>query len=363
MSALAKAATMFRSRPGARKVGPIGIDFGLEAVHLVQLETADGDSPIVRARSSLPFETPRQEILANPQLFKSLIKKAMSADSFHGRDVVMAVPSGMFRTLSINYQAGGDHDDATQILKIMQHRLDGDLSDFVLDYLPVRNRSKNDEKLALVAVSEREPVVKLLEAARRARLNVDALEIGPVAISRLVGALSEVSDYKNVLVINSGRQASYLTLLSGDDLLFDQQVNFGENELIHVLAETLDMSEEMARDLALRAGVERVGDTVAQIVKPSFLQLAEEIKRVCLYAAAETRGGSVSQIFLLGSIAHWPGSETMLASMIDVAVSKVPDPLAPFEKSGAVADSAVPSAAPEIAVATGLALRGIHGRD
>lgn len=33
---------------------------------------------------------------------------------------------------------------------------------------------------------------------------------------------------ENVLVINTGRRASYLTVISGTDLLFDQEVAFGD---------------------------------------------------------------------------------------------------------------------------------------
>ena len=374
MSMVGKAAALLRPRLSARKIGPIGIDFGLEAMHLVQLERAAGGLPEVYARASLPYAS-RREMLQTPHQFRSLIKRALEADRFYGRKAVIAMPSGMFRTVSINYTAKGGKDaEAAAIVKVMQHRLDGDLADYVLDYLPVKSRSKNDERLALVAVSEREPVVEFLELARKARLDVQSLEIGPVAISRLVGALSMESGSGNVLVINSGRRASYLTLISGTDLLFDQEVAFGENSLIKQAAETLDMSEDMARDLVLRSGVCTAshaatqelpdGDaglvsTVSEILKPQFLQLVEEIKRVCMYAAAETRGGSVRQVYLLGSIARWPGSDGLLSSLSGNDVAKIPDPLALFPRSDE-RRSLGGATAPEIVVATGAALRGIH---
>lgn len=376
MSVVAKAAALLRAKPVANKVGPIGIDFGLEALHLVQLATSAGQMPVVRARASLSYDCPRREVLANPLQFRSLIKRALDADRFSGRKAVMAIPSGMFRTISINYQSGGsEQQEAAAILRVMKDRLDGELSDYVIDYLPVKSSSKNDERLALVAVSEHEPIVELLEFARKSRLKVDALEIGPVAISRLVGALSLESGSNNVLVINSGRNASYLTVISGTDLLFDQEVAFGENSLITQTATTLDMSEEMARDLVLRSGVQSaahsqsvgaeideagLASTISQILKPQFMKLVDEIKRVCLYAASETRGGAVAQVYLLGSIARWPGSDAFLSSLAGIDVAKIPDPLAlfpPNSKDGAPSQSA---SAPEIVVATGAALRGLQ---
>ena len=259
MNVVAKAAALFQPRAASQSIGPIGIDFGLEAMHLVQLEAATGQLPSVRARASLAYDS-RREVLDSPHQFRSLIKRALEADRFYGRKAVIAIPSGMFRTISINYQsAAGEEHESAAIVAVMKDRLEGELSDYVLDYLPVKSRSKNDERLALVAVSERQPIVDFLELARKARLDVLALEIGPVAIGRLVGALSMESGSNNVLVINSGRRASYLTLISGTDLLFDQEVAFGENSLIRQAAETLDMSEDMMRDLVLRTGVHDSG--------------------------------------------------------------------------------------------------------
>ncbi len=382
MSLLAKTAALLRPRVAVRQTGPIGIDFSLESLHLVQLQADSGQRPSVRARASVTFDGPRQDILKSRMLFRTLFKRALGSGDFHGRKAVIAIPSGMFRTMSVNYQSSaGEGREAAAIVGAMNKRLDGDLSDYVIDYLPVRNRSKGDERLALVAVSERQPVIELLELARGAGLDVQALEIGPVAISRLVGALSLQSGSGNCLVINSGRRASYLTLISGSDVLFDQEVAFGESSLIRQVADTLDMNEALARDLVVKTGVRsdippRVDGTavesaieesgliatMSEILKPQFMQIVEEIKRVCLYAAAETRGGAVGQIYLLGSIARWPGSGALLSSLTGTQVSKISDPLASFRNASD--ESISPSATtPEIVVATGAALRGMqeHG--
>ena len=376
MSVVAKAVSFLSPRSSSESIGPIGIDFGLEAVHLVQLAASAGRAPVLRARVSLAYDGPRRDVLENRHQFRSFMKRALESDRFYGRKAVVAIPSGMFRTVSINYQcAGGKDKEAAAVLRVMKDRLDGDLSDYVLDYLPVKSRSKKDERLALVAVSEREPIVQFLELARKARLEVEALEIGPVAISRLVGALSLDSGSNNVLVINSGRRASYLTVISGTDLLFDQEVGFGEDSLIRQAAETLDMSEAIARDLVLRSGVRSaghsqsatddldeagLGGTIAEILKPQFMKLVEEIKRVCLYAASETRGGAVTQVYLLGSVARWPGSDELLTRLTGVEVAKIPDPLALFPSNRGDKRSASGVTAPEIVVATGAALRGMH---
>jgi len=377
MSMVAKTLARFRPEAGSRQIGPIGLDFSLESVHLVQLESIAGGAPQVRARASVSFDCPRREFLAHPHQFRSLIKRALESDRFYSRKAVLAMPSGMFRTVSINYKfAGAEENEGGVVLRVMKDRLEGDLSDYVLDYMPVKSRSKNDERLALVAVSEKQPVIEFLDLVRKAKLDVQALEIGPVAIARLVSALSAEQGERNILVINTGRRASYLTLISGSDLLFDQEVGLGEDSLVQQVSETLDMSENMARDLVLQTGVypeshtdsQGVDDdnglmmTMSEILKPQFLKLVEEVKRAFMYAAAETRGGAVSQVYLLGGIARWPGSDRLLGHLAGVDVQKIPDPLALFPSADSQAVPAEGEPAPQIAVATGLALRGMqHG--
>jgi len=345
-------------------------------MHLVQLEAAVGQKPVVRAKATLDIAGSRRELLQQPHQFRSLVKRALASDRFRGNKVVLALPSGMFRTVSVNYQlSGSEKDEPAAVLRAMKGRLDGDLANYILDYLPVRGRSKSDERLALVAVSERDKVVDYLELARKAGLDVNALEIGPLAISRLTSAISEDSGSSTVLVVNSGRRASYLTLISGNDLLFDQEVAIGEQSLVQHICETLDMPEDTARHLLSQTGVYPHGsndpmsealdetglfNTLSEILKPQFMKLVEEIKRAFLYAASETRGRGVTEVYLLGSIARWPGAEEMLSKLSGSKVSKIPNVLTLFPSDATASADVGEHFAPEIAVATGLALRGMN---
>ena len=45
--------------------------------------------------------------------------------------------------------------------------------------------------------------------------------------------------------------------------------------------------------------------------------LIEEINRVLVFTASETHGVPVSRICLLGAVAHWPGAQQVLLSLLD----------------------------------------------
>ena len=121
MNMVAKTLARLRPEAGSRHIGPIGLDFSLEFVHLVQLQSIAGGTPQVRARASLSFDCPRREFLAKPHQFRSLIKRALESDHFYGRKAVIALPSGMFRTVSINYQfSGAEEKEGAVVLRVMK---------------------------------------------------------------------------------------------------------------------------------------------------------------------------------------------------------------------------------------------------
>lgn len=354
------------SRAGARSgTGPIGLEIAQQALHLVQLQGTAAGSLALQASASVPYEGERATLLATPARLKALLRSALGSGPFRGRRVVTALPADSVRILPIHYESAGQ-DDAKAILKVLGDRLGGDLSRQVIDYIPVRSSPGQSERLALAAFAPREGVLAYLEPLRHAGLSVDFLEVGPTAIRRLVTALGSDDYTDNTLAINFGETASYLTMISGRRLLMDQAVSLGQLELLAQLGKALQMPESEARALVDRYGLgapqapasgakaEEIGQTLAEIIKPSLLRLAEEVNRALIYIASETRGAPVDRIYLLGSLARWRGMDRLLSAQLAVPVATLDDPLRPFRVRRDAAETG-----PVLAIATGLALRGM----
>jgi type IV pilus assembly protein PilM len=350
---------------GAR-TGPIGFELSREKLHLVQLERTTEGQITLRAHASVPLPCQREALMDSPRALRKLIARAFAADHFRGRQTVLAMPPGHFRTMPLSYQLASGQSEESVIGALMAERLDGPLTDYVIDYLPVRTRAREGERLALVAVSPRADVLEYLELARMAGLQVDALEIGPVAIRRLVSALSTGGDSEVVLVLNTGVSASYLTVIAGRRLLLDQELRFGEESLIERISTALELTPQRARELAMRTGLApsaartqdaEARDALNEIVRPELARLVEEIERACLFVASETRGANVARVYLLGSLARWPGVDEALSELANVPIGTKPNPLTLL--GGEARQLNAESMAPELAVATGLALRGL----
>ncbi len=296
-----------------------------------------------------------------------LLRKALVSGGFKGRKVVSAMPHGKVRIHSVTYRPTRDRTDAEEIVHLMAERLESSLAEHVLDFLPVRDATSDGERLALVIVSRRDEVIAYLELLRQAGLEVAALEIGPAAIRRLVCAMSPAGDPENVLVINAGDRASFMTMVSGRRLLFDQEIDFGERKLLDLVAGSLDMPASMVRDLVVGGGLGGASGTtlaevdisgaIVEILRPELKKLVAEIERAFLYATSETRGGGIRRVYLVGSIARWPGADRHLSMLAGMPVTSIPDPLAALTQTDGV--NLPQRVIPEIAVATGLALRDV----
>jgi len=347
-------------------ISPIGLEFADQGCNVVQL--LSGNPPTIRAHASAPYPVARAELLNSPAGLKSFLKKLFKSGGFAGTKVITALPSDDVRILSITYQVRPGQSDDSAIAKLMQERIGDDLSQFVIDYVPIRTESREGDRLAMVLLSERSTVINYLEQLRKAGLVVEAMEVTPVAIRRLVSTLISAGDApKNVLMIDTGESKTHLTMISGQRLLFDQEIDFGEGLVLEQISVALDSPREFAREMVFRQGLntntgpgpESVEDTsssntILTIVRPQFANLVAEVRRAVLFASSETRGGEVGQVFLIGTMAHWPGAAELLSQLAELPVN-TPRPLM-FSADAKDADD--DTSRPELVIPAGLALRG-----
>ncbi len=375
MKALSDLLVRFSKSETKSEVGPIGIEFAREAIHMIQLHKSEDGNIRLKAKASENYPLPLEEFLHSPKEIKRLVARMLKQDHFYGNKVVSTLPPECARLLPITYQQSENQDSQQELVDALASRLGGDLDGYVIDFLPVRRSAENESGLAIAAIAKQDDVVRYLDNLRRCKLDVLTLDINPIAIKRLVCAMSQPGAMDNVLIINFGRLKSFFTMLSGRRMIFDHEVDFGEKRLMKKIASELDISVDEAGDLVreycvMSARFHEAGETVfsaddiyntiAEIIKPLFIELADEITRALIYIASETRGESPDKIFLVGSIARWKGVDSILNSLLDISVRSIPDPLQTFPRSSQDNLMCDSESLPEIAVATGLALRGLY---
>lgn len=370
--ALKSVSNVFPMRMSSHAPGPIGIDFGTERINLVQVARAD-QSCIVRAATSLPYSTDRAELLQSGSELKRLVRHALGERPFRGRKAVASVPPSMVDMLVINYRCESAADEVAAIVRATEERIGDSINSRVVDYLPISGASDDHDRSALVAVAKHDAILGYLDALRSCALDVVALEVGPVAIQRLIGEIDDNHD-ATVVAITFGTVKSYVTVLAAGELLIDREIEFGTRSIVDKLVDTLDCDANEALDLIERHGLAlnqapmavnatdtgafAMTNALTEIVKPQFLALASDIVRVRDYAVSETRAGSgATRIYAFGSLARWPNADRLLSQLCNIEIASI-NPFYGLDvgnKAVAVGDIGPICG---VAVATGLALRG-----
>jgi type IV pilus assembly protein PilM len=353
--------------PGiARKAdlrGPIGLEISLEYAHLVQLHMVEGHARLL-ACASAPLGASFEDLMANPSRFEKIISGALKQGGFRGNQVVTSMPSTMTRVMSVNYELKNGQNDNEAISRLLLDRIGDDLADFVVDYMPIHQDNRISERAALIAMCRKDSVNSYLAILNQCGLAPIALEIGPVAIKRLVDSLQHNQPTTSSLVVNCGREKSYMTIISKQQILSDDEIDFGERTVVERTCQALDIDPDMALNLLREAdlGSDRPDDntrTLLEIIRPEMNQLVQDVQRGLVYATSENHGMDDTGIYLIGSIARWRGMDKVLGNILNHRVKTIPNPLQPF-LSLIEREQALDNGRPELAVAAGLSLRDFH---
>ncbi len=330
MSILQKLKNRIPSPARASCPGLIGLDLGEREIHLCQIRPLEHGLYSIVAKASIAYDGGRKALLEDTRRLKRLLGRALKEKGFKGRRVAALMPWEDVRIIPLTYKSSVSDVDG-EVVRMLASRVEEPIDRYVVDYVPVRAKPGDEEHMVVATVASRASVDRLLNTLIACGLEIDSLDVAPTALRRVVSALYTGEAADNVLMINTYPEESYLTVISGRRLLFNQSVAFGETMLLGRIARELDVSVESARALVVDHGFEKqpllraigaddtsdVSATLLEIVKPHFLDLVNEINRVLVFTAAETHGVPVSRICLLGAISHWPGAQQTLLSLLD----------------------------------------------
>jgi Tfp pilus assembly PilM family ATPase len=101
-----------------------------------------------------------------------------------------------------------------------------------------------------------------------------------------------------------------------------------------------------------------ISHTLKEVLRPEFAALKAEVDNTLVYTASKAHGRSVDGIYVIGSIARYPGIEELLREQFSLPL-KILDPFSVFPHH--LSEQALSRLWPRsgIAAATGLALRGV----
>ena len=239
-----------------------------------------------------------------------------------------------------------------------------DISDVNLDYQITGNAS--DALHVLLAACKRDKIANLKQAIQLAGKQPAVIDVDAFALQNCYELNYQPQPGQIVALLNVGASTTNINILNGTRSVFTRDASVGGNQYTGLLQKelglTFEQAEAVKRGMALPEGssprsIEPILETVSDI-------LALEIQKTMDFyrATAEDGEAAVQKILISGGGSKLTGLMEYLAHRFEIPV----EVFDPFRQIRVDARSFDPDymreVVPEMAIAVGLALRGVESR-
>lgn len=347
------------------KKSMVGVDIGSSSVKAVELQGRGNDLQLL----SLGFEALESDSVVDGQIMElnavsnaisnifneHKIKTTQVAAGVNGHSVIV-------KNIVLPQMSEGELQES--FAWHAEEHIPFDISDVNLDY-HVMDRSA-DAIHVLMAACKRDKVANLKQTIQLAGKQPAVIDVDAFALQNCYELNYDPQPGQVVALLNIGASTTNINILNGVRSVFTRDATFGGNQYTSLLQKelglTFDQAESVKRGMPLPEGAEvrdvgPIMDTVSDI-------LALEIQKTMDFYRATVEDGesAVQKILVSGGGSKLTGLVDFLARRFEVSVEMFD----PFRKIKVDARGFDPDymreIVPEMAIAVGLALRGVDAR-
>jgi type IV pilus assembly protein PilM len=343
----------------------VGVDIGSNSVKAVELQGKGSDLQLL----NLGFETLQADSVVDGQIMElNAVSNAISSIFNEHKIKTTKVAAGVngHSVIVKNIVLPQMTEDELQesFAWHAEEHIPFDISDVNLDY-HVMNRA-DDAIHVLLAACKRDKVANLKQAIQLAGKQPMVVDVDAFALQNCYELNYDPQPGSVAALLNIGASTTNINILNGVRSVFTRDATFGGNQYTSLLQKemglTFDQAEAVKRGMPLPEGIEQrdiapILDTVSDI-------LALEIQKTMdFYRATVEEGDSaVEKILVSGGGSKLKGLVDFLSRRFEVPVEMFD----PFRKIKVDARGFDPEymreIVPEMAIAVGLALRGVDAR-
>src|SRR5262245_30403521 len=347
------------------KTSMVGVDIGSSSVKAVELQGKGTDLQLL----NLGFETLQADSVVDGQIMElNAVSNAISSIFNEHKIKTTRVAAGVngHSVIVKNIVLPQMTEDELQesFAWHAEEHIPFDISDVNLDY-HVMNRA-DDAIHVLLAACKRDKVANLKQAIQLAGKQPAAIDVDAFALQNCYELNYAPRPGEIVALLNIGASTTNINILNGSRSVFTRDASFGGNQYTSLLQKELGLSfeqaEQVKRGMPLPAGSDNV--ETAPILETVSDILALEIQKTMDFYRATVEDGdsAVQKILVSGGGSKLRGLMEFLSRQFDVPV----EIFDPFRKIKVDARGFDPEymreIVPEMAIAVGLALRGVDAR-
>src|SRR5216684_2348127 len=343
----------------------VGVDIGSSSVKDVDLQGKKNDFQLV----SLGYEGLPPDSIVDGQIMELNAVSSAIANIFNEHKIKTTKVAAGVNGHSVIVknivlpQMTGDELQESFAWHAEEH-IPFDISDVNLDYHVTG--STPDAIHVLLAACKRDKIANLKQTIQLAGKQPVVIDVDAFALQNCYELNYDPQSGTVVALLNIGASTTNINILNGNRSVFTRDATFGGNQYTSLLQKelglTFDQAEQVKRGLPLPDSVEPrdiepILDTVSDI-------LALEIQKTMDFYRATVEDGeeAVQQILVSGGGSKLKGLVEFLSTRFDIPV----DVFDPFRKirvdSRGFDPDYMREVVPEMAIAVGLALRGVDAQ-
>ena len=351
-----------------------GIDIGQCALKALKCRPHEKDSDRIIVESFDYIEYPK--ILSQPEaepeeIVREALQQFLSRNDLTNDQVAMSVAgqSGLARFIKL---PPVDSKKIPDIVKYeARQQIPFALEDVVWDYQQLTGGSEEDgfalePEVGLFAM-KRDQVAKALEPLEEAGIEVDYIQLAPLAVynyvtfDRLGDLRSQPYDPndppESTVIISLGTDTTDLVVTNGYRV-WQRNIPIGGNHFTRALSKELKLTFVKAEHLKRNATQADDPKAVFQAMRPVFSDLLAEIQRSLGYFTSIDKIAKIGEVIALGNAMKLPGLQKYLSQNLEQDVKPIDD-FKNLSGGSAMARSQFKENVLSFAVAYGLCVQGL----
>jgi type IV pilus assembly protein PilM len=347
-----------------KKKSVAGLDVGSSSVKIVELEGKMNSLSLV----GLGFENLPDNTIVDGQIMElntvsDVIQNICSTHQIKSQQVVTGVSGHSVIVKNIVLPPMSRDELEESIDWHAEEHIPYDLADVSLDYHVTAETAESTQ--VLIAACKRERLDNLKQAVQFAGKQPVVIDVDTFALQNCYEINYQPTDAETVALLNIGASTMNVNIVRGNRSLFTRDITMGGSQFTDVLQRSLGLSYQQAE--AVKRGVTDVTQDVDEkAIEPLMDNVMEmvamEIQKTFDFyrATAEDGGVQVNKILISGGGSKLAGLPEELSSRLEVSV-EVLDPFRQIKVDTRKFDpDYLSEIMPEMAVAVGLALRGVE---
>ena len=350
---------MFRKSSGKKNL--VGLDIGSSAIKAVEL----GKKGAALQLLNLGFESLQTDTIVDGQIMElnnvsNVISHIFSEHQIRTNRVAAGVSGHSVIVKNIVLPQMSQEELQESFSWHAEEHIPFDIGDVNLDY---ELTGKSSETLhVLMAACKSDKINNVKQAIQLAGKQPVIIDVDAFALQNCYEVNYQPKPGEIVALLNVGAATMNINILNGTHSIFARDASVGGSQYTSLLQRELGLSFEQAegvkRGMALPDGVEP--RPIQPIIETVSETLALEVKKTVDFYRATAESDPIQKILLAGGGSKLPGLADFLARRFEIPV-EVFDPFRQIEVDARKFDpDYMREIVPEMAVAVGLALRGVE---